>query len=82
MLRAARRCFYPFLSLISYLLSLISYLLSLISYLLSLISVSLVPLLIGLGALVPFSFLQDEYTSIYRRQGFAVFAVGWWGDCR
>ncbi|MGL5163231.1 MAG: hypothetical protein ACRC8E_13305, partial [Plesiomonas shigelloides] len=58
-------------------LSLISYLLSLISYLLS-----LVPLLIGLGALVPFFFLHDEYTSICRRQGFAVFAVGWWGDCR
>ncbi|KAB7678141.1 hypothetical protein GBN16_05975 [Plesiomonas shigelloides] len=69
--------------ILSYLLSLISYLLSLISYLLSLISylLSLVPLLIGLGALVPFFFLQDEFTGICWRQGFAVFAVGWWRDC-
>ncbi|MGL5533250.1 MAG: hypothetical protein ACRDCM_06685, partial [Plesiomonas shigelloides] len=46
-------------------------LLSFIFYLLS-----LVPLLIGLGALVPLSSLHDEYTGICRRQGFAVFAVG------
>ncbi|MDA1380253.1 hypothetical protein PCI56_11250 [Plesiomonas shigelloides subsp. oncorhynchi] len=25
-----------------------------------------------------FSSLQDEFTGICRRQGFAVFAVGWW----
>ncbi|MGL5672849.1 MAG: hypothetical protein ACRDC9_07190, partial [Plesiomonas shigelloides] len=51
-------------------------LLSLISYLLSLISGSFVNRLGCLGALVPFSFLQDEFTGICRRQGFAVFAVG------